>query len=176
VAVNAAKIATAPRVAYIGEAFRHMAASWDDPLSGDGARIHGGRFNPPNSFPVLYLCSTRACAVAELRNRGEQLAIGVEGLLPRALYRYEVSLERVLDLTSARTRDQVGVSMLQIVGKDLTIPRQLGEAAHAAGSQAIRSPSATGVDDVLAVFPELLGSGRLAPRQIELWTVLSDLS
>lgn len=175
VEVSSVHVATAPRAAYVGEGFRQMASEWDDPLSGEGARIHGGRFNPPNSFPVLYLCLTRACAVAELRNRGQQLAIGVEGLLPRTLYRYEVSLDQVLDLTSERTRDHVGISMLQILGNDLTFPRQLGEAAHATGAQAIRSPSATGVDEILAVFPELVGSGRLAPSQVEKWFALGDL-
>lgn len=99
VEINAEQVATAPRIAYLGEAFRHMAAQWEDPLSGEGARIHGGRFNPPNSFPVLYLCATRPCVVAELRHRGERMVIGVKGLLPRVLYRYEVSLDRILDLT-----------------------------------------------------------------------------
>ena len=26
-------------------------------MSGEGARIHGDRFNPPDKFPVLYLCT-----------------------------------------------------------------------------------------------------------------------
>src|SRR3990172_6730757 len=148
-----------------------MAAGWDDPLSGEGARIRGGRFNPPDSFPVLYLCTTRPCTVAELRQLGDRLGIAVDGLLPPGLFRYETSLERVLDLTSAETLDHVGVTTAQIVGADLTIPRQIGESAHATGSQAIRAPSATGVDHetALAVFPELLGSGRLMPELIERW-------
>lgn len=152
-----------------------MAAEWHDPLSGEGARIHGGRFNPPDSFPVLYLCATRACAVAELRLRGERLVIGVEGLLPRALYRYDVSLDQVLDLTSSETLDHLGITTAQIVGADVTIPCQIGESAHATGSQAIRAPSATGVDEVLAIFPELLGSGRLLPELLERWESVDDL-
>lgn len=175
VEISAQHIATAPRPAYVGEAFRQMAAAWDDPLSGEGARIQGGRFNPPESFPVLYLCTTRACTVTELRNRGQRLAIGVEGLLPRVVYRYEVSLDRILDLTSQETLDHVGVTSPQIVGADLTIPRQIGEAAHDTGSQAIRAPSATGVDEILAVFPELIASGRLHPNLLEQWSSLSDL-
>lgn len=173
--ISAERVATAPRDTYVGEAFRQMAAAWDDPLSGEGARIQGGRFNPPNSFPVLYLCSTRACTVAELQNRGKRLAIGVEGLLPRVVYRYDVSLDLVLDLTSIKTLNHVGISIPQIVGADLTVPRQLGEAAHATGSQAIRAPSVTGTDEVLAVFPELLASGRLIPQVVEQWQALSDL-
>ena len=152
-----------------------MAARWEGPLSGEGARIHGGRFNPPDSFPVLYLCTTRPCAVAELRYRGERLVIGVEGLLPRVLYRYDISLDRVLDLTSDETLDHLGVTTAQIIGTDVAIPRQIGESAQATGSQAIRAPSVTGVDQVLAVFPELLGSGRLLPELLERWKSLEDL-
>lgn len=173
--ISAEHVATAPQIAYRDEAFRHMAARWDDPLSGEGARIHGGRFNPPDSFPVLYLCTTRSCSAAELRYRGERLVIGVEGLLPRALHRYEVSLDRVLDLTSRETLEHLGVTNAQIVGMDLGIPSQIGEAAHAIGSQAIRAPSATGVDEVLAVFPELLGSGQLRAELVERWESMEDL-
>lgn len=152
-----------------------MAARWKSPLSGEGARIHGGRFNPPDSFPVLYLCITRACAAAELRYRGERLVIGIDGLLPRVLYRYEVSLDRILDLTSDETLQHFAVTTAQIIGTDVAIPRQIGEAAHATGVQAIRAPSATGVDEVLAVFPELVGSGRLLAELVESWESIGDL-
>ncbi len=152
-----------------------MAARWEGPLSGEGARIHGGRFNPPDSFPVLYLCTSRSCAVAELRYRGQRLVIGVQGLLPRVLYRYEVSLDRVLDLTSGETLDHLGVTTAQITATDVAIPCHIGEAAHATGAQAIRGPSATGVDEVLAVFPELLGDGQLLPELVESWESIEDL-
>jgi RES domain-containing protein len=131
-----------------------MAARFDDPLSGEGARILGGRFNPPDSFAVIYLCTTRACAAAELRHRGERLTIGVEGLLPRVLYRYEVDLDQVLDLTHRPTLKHLGISVDQITGSDQTVARSIGQAAEAGGFQAIRGPSATGVDDVLAILPE----------------------
>lgn len=173
--ISAEQVATAPQITYLGEAFRHMAARWEGPLSGEGARIHGGRFNPPDSFPVLYLCTTRSCAVAELRYRGERLVIGVEGLLPRVLYRYDVSLDRVLDLTSGETLDHLGVTTAQIIGTDVAIPRLIGKAAHATGFQAIRAPSATGVDEILAVFPQLVGTGRLVAELAERWESIGDL-
>lgn len=168
-------VATAPRTGQAGEAFRHMAAKWDDPLSGEGARIRGGRFNPPDSYPVLYLCTTRPCAVAELHQLGQRQMIGVEGLLPRVLYRYEISLDEVLDLTSSATLGHLGITAQQVTGADLAIPRQIGESAHATGIQAIKAPSATGVDTVIAVFPELLGSGRLIPDLLERWDSRNDL-
>ena len=173
--IRAEQVATAPHVAFVGETFRHMAARWDDPLTGEGARIRGGRFNPPDSFPVLYLCTSRSCTVAELRRLGRRQPIGVEGLLPRVLYRYETVLDRVLDLTSQATLEQLGITDQQVTGGDLTIPRRIGEAAHATGSQAIKAPSATGVDQVIAVFPESLGSGRLMPELLERWETVEDL-
>ncbi len=39
-------------------AYRNQATGFD-PRSGEGARRNGGRFNPPHSFPVLYLCLTK---------------------------------------------------------------------------------------------------------------------
>lgn len=169
------QIATAPHGAYLGDAFRHMAARWDDPLSGEGARIRGGRFNPPDSFPVLYLCTTRPCTVAELRFLGRRQMVGAEGLLPRVLYRYETSLDRVLDLRSEATLEHLGITEQQVTGPDLTIPRQIGESAHATGSQAIKAPSAIGVDQVIAVFPQSLGAGRLLPELLERWESVEDL-
>lgn len=172
--ISATRVATAPRASYEGEGFRQVAPQYD-PLSGEGARIAGGRFNPVDSFPALYLCITRACAVAELQRRGNRELIGVEGLLPRALYRYDIALESVLDLRHPRTLEHLGITTAQLVGADLSITRQIGEAAHSTGIQAIRSPSAAGVDDVLAVFPQLLGSGLRVAALIETWGATKDL-
>lgn len=174
-AIRSEQVATAPHIAYVGNAYRHIAARWDEPLSGEGARMHGGRFNPPDSFPVLYLCTTRPCSVAELRLLGRRQSVGVQGLLPRVLYRYETALDRVLDLTSEATLRHLGVSTSQLTGPDVTIPREIGEAAHSTGSQGIRTPSATGVDEVIAVFPESLGSGHLLPELVERWNSDEDL-
>ena len=49
--------------AWSGECFRYTAAH-RDPLSGEGARRFGGRWNPPLLFPAIYLAdSARACMV-----------------------------------------------------------------------------------------------------------------
>ncbi len=137
--------------------------------------MHGGRFNPPGSFPVLYLCTTRPCVVAELERLGQREVIGVDGLLPRVLYRYHVSIDRVLDLTSEATLRHIGVDARQIVGVDREVPRQIGEAAHATEYQAILAPSATGVGVVLALFPQLLGSGTLTWDRTEQWESKGDI-
>ncbi len=174
VAVAPGRVAAAPFTPFTGEGWRHIAPRYD-PMSGEGARLHGGRFNPPGSFPVLYICQSRPCAVAELKRLGERQAIGVEGLLPRVLYRYEIELDRVLDLTSRDGRAQVGLSMDVLTGPDWTASQELGVAAHALGAKGVNSPSATGVGNVLAVFVQHVGLGRLEPQLAEEWRSLDQL-
>jgi hypothetical protein len=53
--------------------------------------------------------------------------------------------------------------------------QELGSLSHALGVQAIRSPSATGVDDVLAVFLQNLGLGTLEPELAEQWGSADEL-
>lgn len=144
--------------------------------SGDGVRRNGGRFNPPQSFAVVYLCSTRACAVAELTRQAARQGLRPDALLPRELWRLEANLDFILDLTDENTRSHLGISFNDVVSDDFEITQQLGEATHEHGFQAIRSPSATGVDIVIAVFPENLGSTLLDQTPVETWQAPGDLS
>lgn len=172
--VDPTRVAAAPLAAFSGEGWRHLSPR-HDPLSGEGARLNGGRFNPAGSFPVLYICRTRPCAVAELRRLGERHAVGVEGLLPRRLYRYDIRLDRVLDLTDAGVRGKVGLGLEVLTGPDWAACQELGETAHALGVQGLLSPSAAGVDDVLAVFVHHIGLGTVEPTLVEEWRTVTDL-
>jgi RES domain-containing protein len=168
------KLATTSRISLSTTAVRHLSPKYD-PRSGEGARLSGGRFNPPDSFPTLYLCETRACAIAELTRLGARHIVGVEGLLPRVLYRYELDLDRVLDLTDRQVREHIDVSVADLVGDDWSLCQAIGTEAHAAGDQAIRTYSATDVDTVLVVFPELIGSGFISVELVERWEIPADL-
>ncbi len=172
--VDPTRVAAATLSPFSGEGWRHVSPR-HDPLSGKGARLHGGRFNPAGSFPVLYICRTRPCVVAELRRFGERQAIGVEGLLPRHLYRYDIRLDRVLDLTNAGVRGGVGLGLEVLTGPDWVACQHLGATAHALGVQAILSLSAAGVDDVLAVFVQHIGLGTVEPKLVAEWHTLADL-
>jgi len=174
VELDPAKVAAAPLGPFAGEGWRHLSPRYE-PLSGEGARLNGGRFNPPGSFPVLYLCRTRPCGVAELHHLGDRQAIGLEGILPRVVYRYEIELTRVLDLTIHAVRQATGLKSEVLAGPDWTACQELGTTAHALGAQAILSPSATGVDNVLAVFVQHIGLGTLTPTLVEEWHQPSDL-
>jgi RES domain-containing protein len=174
VEVDPSRVAAARLVPFAGEGWRHLSPR-HDPLSGEGARMAGGRFNPPASFPVLYICRTRSCAVAELRRFGDRQIIGVEGLLPRYLYRYAIELDRVLDLTDDNVRADIGVGLDVLTGSEWTACQQLAMTAQGLGAQAILSPSATGVDEILAVFVQHVGLSAVEPQLVEQWHSISDI-
>ena len=174
VLIDPAAVAAAPRQTLGLVGFRNQAPGYD-PRSGEGTRRHGGRFNPPQSFAAVYLCSTRACAVAELTRQAARQGLRPDDLLPRELWKLEAELASLLDLTAAATLAHLGISPDDVVGDDLRLTRLLGEAAHDHGVQAIRSASATGVDTVIAVFPENLGGARLVPQLIETWETAADI-
>ncbi|MDP9302234.1 MAG: RES family NAD+ phosphorylase [Actinomycetota bacterium] len=55
---------------------------WLTPLDPRFAQERGGRWNPPGSFPVVYVCATRGVARAVVLRRFEGLPYGVVDLLP----------------------------------------------------------------------------------------------
>jgi RES domain-containing protein len=85
------------------------------------------------------------------------------------LYRYEIALERVLDLTDNDVRTQVGISPDILTGPDWMVCQELGSVLHTIGAQAVNSPSATGVGAILAVFAQQIGLDRLEPQFVEEW-------
>lgn len=101
--------------------YRNQTRRWD-PLSDDGARRSGGRFNPPHSFPVIYLCTTRPCVVAELTRQARGQNLDVEDLLPRELWCLTVELTKVLDLTNGGTLRALDLDPTTSFGKTCSAP------------------------------------------------------
>jgi RES domain-containing protein len=171
---DAAQLAAITATRFTGPAYRNQAPGFD-PVSGEGARRFGGRFNPPHSFPVVYLCATTPCVVAELTAQATRQGLRVGDLLPRELWTISLTLDTVLDLGDPDVRHQLHLEIGDLVRPDQGFTREIGEAAHDLRFQAIRSPSATDVDEVLAVFPENLGAATLTPRLLRVWAEVSDL-
>lgn len=67
-----------------GEYFRVADPDWADPLDGSFAARRGGRWNPPDSFPVVYLAATVAVARANVYRKLEGQPFGPEDLEPHA--------------------------------------------------------------------------------------------
>ena len=85
-------------------------------------------------------------------------------------------LDKVLDLTEAATLDALGIAAGDVARKDHRFTQDIGEAAHEHGFQAIHSPSATGVGDVLSIFPENLAGAVLDVKLLGEWTTAADLA
>jgi RES domain len=58
--------------------------SWDDPLVGGYSPTRGGRWNPANSFPVVYLNGDERVARANVHRLYEGLPYGPEDIHPDA--------------------------------------------------------------------------------------------
>jgi hypothetical protein len=78
-----------------------------NPTSGEGARIHGGRFNPKGT-PALYLARS-------VRTAGLEAAHGFKGRVePLTLCSYDVDVRDVVDLTTAASRSAAGVKTREL--------------------------------------------------------------
>jgi RES domain-containing protein len=85
------------------EAYRAHDPKWSfKPLSGDGAAIHGGRFNPQGT-PALYLGLTPMTAIKEA---SQGLAFRIEPLL---LCSYAVDCDDVIDLCDEATVEDLAI-------------------------------------------------------------------
>ena len=159
-------------VAWSGVAGRHLAPG-RNPISGEGARVPGGRWNPPDSFPALYLALDVDTVAAEFYRLAARQALPPEGLLPRELYRFEMTLAAVLDLRDAEVREQVGLDERELGGDDLRPCQGIGAAAHHLGREGVLAPSAAGSGAVLVVFRDRLGAGSdVRPLDHRVWRSL----
>ena len=86
-----------------GLAYRAHDPRWSfKPLSGDGAAVHGGRFNPKGT-PALYVALDPMTAIKEA---AQGFARKFE---PCVLCTYEIDCEDVVDLRGERQRSAAGV-------------------------------------------------------------------
>lgn len=147
-------------VPYEGSAFRHVAPG-HDPLATTGARIRGGRWNPPESFGTLYLALDRDTVIAEFRRFASRQGLRPADFLPRDLHRFRVRLGASLDLRDADSLEAVGLDITRVKSNDRGPCQAVGEAAHDLKLEGILAPSATGHGAVLTIFIDCLRPGSL---------------
>ena len=75
------------------------------PLSGEGAKVHGGRFNPPG-VDALYLASTILGAIAEMGHGFAHRLVP-----PMTIVSYEVDVDDIVDLTMDQGRRAANVDL-----------------------------------------------------------------
>lgn len=121
-----------------------------DVLTGEGSQRHGGRWNPPGSFPTVYASTTPETAMAESLAQYRYYAISIQDAMPRTFVALNLTFVRLLDLTNEDVRRRVKVSE-QMLSDDWrkqndagqeSLTQSLGRAACEEGLEAILVPSA----------------------------------
>ena len=155
---------------------------WDDPLDGRYAGERGGRWNPPESFPVVYLCRSVPVARANVYRKLEGQPYGPEDLRPGTgpvLVRTAVPEDRYLNVvTDAGCRDVGLPRTYPLDSRRRTVPWQrcqpIGQRAWEAGLPGVAARSATGAGEELAY----IGRRKLrrgAVRMFEQWFWVAPL-
>jgi hypothetical protein len=128
--------------------------AWLRPLDPRFAQEGGGRWNPPHSFPVVYLCATRDVARAVVLRRFQGLPYGLVDLLPSrapVLIGTDVPEGRLVDVVGDAGWRAAGLpASYPLDGRGRTLPwertQPVGEAVWEQGERGIacRSSAMTG--------------------------------
>jgi RES domain-containing protein len=69
-----------------------------DFVSGKGAQLHGGRWNPKGAFRAVYLCDSPETALAEFLARSRRMRLPDARVLPMVMAAVQGKVALVLDL------------------------------------------------------------------------------
>lgn len=155
---------------FTGDAFRFANAGYasaDVLINGDGAKQHGGRWNPSREFPTTYFSLDVETAWAEKLHSFQRYGLPLEHCLPASLVLIRIRLAQVLDLTAASQKKRLGVTTESMTaelppgpgGRRHQAARYaVARVAHAAGIEGLVVPSARRpLGKNLVVFPSNLG-------------------
>lgn len=132
----------------------------------------GAKSGTPESFPTLYVGLTQDVVLAEFRRLARRSGRSTTDFLPRELYRIDVELQLVLDLTDPTTVRTLGVDSAALTSDELTTCQSVGDAAHYIGTEAILALSAAGPGSTLAVYTDRLQPASvLTPHLLGQWVV-----
>ncbi len=144
-----------------GEFYRSVELSYahpDDVISGEGSRLHGGRFAAPG-IRAVYGSFNERTAVGEAANRAARLA-GSAGIsfvgYPRVTYVIAVKLSRCLDLVDEDPDAHAILSAA--LDANLTASHEVGQFCREQGVQGIAYPSAVASlsGRNVVVFPDVI--------------------
>jgi RES domain-containing protein len=127
------------------------------PLSGDGAAVHGGRFNP-RGMPALYLALSIGTAIKEA-NQGLAFKIS-----PCVLCSYDVDCEDVADLRADAGRREHGIAPADLSCAWLS---DALDGREPASWRMARSLMARGVAGILV--PSFAPGATLGDQNLVLW-------
>ena len=84
----------------------------------------------------MYFSSGKKIVCAELGN------YDVTNFSNRTMYSYNVKLDNMLDVSNPSVRNQLGVSLNDLVGENYTVTHKIGKYAYSNGYNGIIAPSA----------------------------------
>ena len=149
---------------YVGPAFRAHHPQWSyAPTSGEGARLHGGRFNKVGR-PALYLALSFEGAYREAAKSGALPS-------PLTLVSYRLDVDAVLDTLDPNAAKLYDLPTDELGGRDWERNMELGLEVE---SQVLAERL---IDDGFAgmIVPSFINSPPVGAMNIVLWTWSDDL-
>lgn len=115
-----------------------------------------GRWQRGSKVAGFYLADSRETAWAEWYRQIEELALRHTDQLPRDLWRFEVTVDRIADLRSEAQLARVGLALPLPRRRGWPAFQAVGEQLHAEGWKGVRAPSAArpGSSEILCLFRE----------------------
>lgn len=141
-----------------GHFFRSVAFRFfhpDDVISGEGTRLHGGRFAPVG-IPAVYGSADEETAMREVAARksalGGRRQIEI-GEYPRMTYILSIATTRNLDLTAALNASLMSVIEKCLMPNSHEASQQIASLWIGARIESVIFPSATGFGKNVVVYP-----------------------
>jgi hypothetical protein len=152
-----------------GDFFRSVAFRYfhpDDVISGEGTRLHGGRF-VPIGVRAVYASLEEETALREVTSR--KTALGGRHLIsvgeyPRMTYVLSVATTRNLDLAATLPSELANVVRLCLRGLGYSVSQELAGIWISEGIDSVVFPSATGAGRNVAVYLATAAAGSVVVR------------
>ncbi len=163
------------RAGWAGTAYRGARPRYardPDFLSGQGSKIAGGRWNPPDSCRTIYACTAGLTVLKEAFAASRRAGIPDSASLPVTIRSFECTLQEVVDLSDPAIQTALGLNMRALLAEDWLRPspheahcQAVGHEAFRAGIEGLLVPSAADPHDTnLVVFVDnLLAGSTLRP-------------
>jgi RES domain-containing protein len=137
-----------------------------DFVSGKGAQLHGGRWNPKGAFPAVYLCDSPETALAEYLARSRRMRLPDARVLPMVMAAVETRVSLALDLDAPQAAAVVQpfltsekVHWRTIQHRREAVSQAIGRALHRLGLHALVVTSqARSNGHTIVLFPDRFSS------------------
>ena len=114
------------------------------PLSIEGSKKSGGRWNRKNRYGALYTSLDKEALKAEFKKMVRRRGLKVEDLFNLSITKIKVKLKKVLDLTSSEIREKFKIDLSDITSDNRKAVEKcckVADKARELGFEAILSPS-----------------------------------